>query len=43
MNTAYNLIDAHGPAQQRSESVAPTDKETGGSNSPLREKSRIAD
>ena len=43
VNTAYNLIDAHGPAQQRSESVAPTDKETGGSNSPLREKSRIAD
>jgi GH15 family glucan-1,4-alpha-glucosidase len=24
INTAYNLIEAHGPAQQRSERVAPT-------------------
>lgn len=24
INTAYNLVDAHGPAQQRSERVAPT-------------------
>ena len=23
INTAYNLIDAHGPARQRSERVAP--------------------
>jgi GH15 family glucan-1,4-alpha-glucosidase len=28
VNTAYNLIDAHGPAQQRSESDAPTAQET---------------
>ncbi len=28
VNTAYNLIDTHGPAQQRSKSVAPTDGET---------------
>jgi GH15 family glucan-1,4-alpha-glucosidase len=30
VNTAYNLVDAHGPAQQRSESVAPTEEETAG-------------
>ncbi|MGN6465125.1 MAG: glycoside hydrolase family 15 protein [Rhizobiaceae bacterium] len=29
VNTAYNLVDAHGPAQQRSESTAPSDEETG--------------
>ncbi|MGH6946592.1 MAG: glycoside hydrolase family 15 protein [Kiloniellales bacterium] len=28
VNTAYNLIDAHGPARQRSERVAPTDADT---------------
>jgi GH15 family glucan-1,4-alpha-glucosidase len=28
VNTAYNLVDAHGPARQRSESVAPTAEET---------------
>jgi GH15 family glucan-1,4-alpha-glucosidase len=27
VNTAYNLIDTHGPAQQRSESDAPTAEE----------------
>jgi hypothetical protein len=27
IDTAYNLIDAHGPARQRSERVAPTDGE----------------
>jgi GH15 family glucan-1,4-alpha-glucosidase len=26
VNTAYNMVDAHGPARQRSESVAPTEQ-----------------
>lgn len=34
VNTAYNLIDVHGPARQRSERVAPTDGK-GAGRSPL--------
>jgi GH15 family glucan-1,4-alpha-glucosidase len=34
VNTAYNLVDAHGPAQQRSESVALTEGETADRNPP---------
>lgn len=37
VNTAYNLISAHGPAQQRAESVAPTDEDAAAGSDPARQ------